>query len=95
MKLLFTHRFRDELRREFQFLREQNPDAACRVRDRIVETVQRLKRFPESGRAWRLPETRELVVPGLPYIVIYELGEERVIVLTLFHTSRQFPPTLN
>lgn len=95
MKLIFTHRFRDELRREYQFLRERNPPAAERVREKILATIQRLKQFPQSGRSWRLPGTWELVVPGLPYTVIYEIDDSRVVVLTLFHTSREFPPRLN
>ncbi len=95
VRLVFTHRFRDELRREYQFLRERNPAAAERVRERIVTTIQRLKQFPQSGRSWRLSETWELVVPGLPYIVIYEIDESRVVILTLFHTSREFPPVVH
>ncbi len=90
MKLVFTQRFRDELRREFQFIRELNSTAAEDVRRRIVQTVKRLPAFPQSGRSWRTAGTRELVIPGLPYIVIYEIDGGRILVLTLFHTSRAF-----
>jgi toxin ParE1/3/4 len=45
----------------------------CRV---IYEAIQRLRRFPESGRFGMEEETRELVVPALPsYIVVYGVTE--------------------
>jgi toxin ParE1/3/4 len=91
MQLIFTHRFRDELRHEYRFIREQNKTAAEDVRRRIIHSIKRLATFPQSGRSWRSAGTWELVVPGLPYIVIYEIKAEQVIVLTLFHTSREFP----
>ncbi len=91
MKLVLSQRFRDELYREYRFIREANPAAARVVRDRIIKAVQRLKRFPESGRAWRLTGCRELVIPGLPYIVIYKVTADTVIVASLFHASREVP----
>jgi len=93
MRLVFTTRFRDELRREFQFIRDRNPEAAEAVRDRIIRAVRRLQDFPRSGRSWRTVGTLELVIPGLPYVVIYEIDGNRVVVLTLFHTSRDFGST--
>ncbi len=91
MKLVLSHRFRDELRREYGFIREVNPAAAQVVRERIIKAVQRLKRFPESGRAWRLAGCRELVIAGLPYIVIYVVEDDTVVAVSLFHASRQAP----
>lgn len=91
MKLVLSQRFRDELYREFRFIREAKPAAARVVRDRIIKSVQRLKRFPESGRAWRLASCRELMIPGLRYIVIYKVTEDTVIVASLFHASREAP----
>ena len=95
MKLEYTHRFHDELRREYLFLCERNGEAAVRVRDLILQTIERIERFPQLGRSWRLPGTREIVVPGLPYLVIYELHTDRIVILTLFHTSREYPPVLH
>lgn len=88
MKLIVSKRFHAELRREYLFLRERNPAAATAVRERIFSAVQRLKEFPESGRAWRLPGCRELVIPGLPYIIIYQVTADAVILAALFHSAR-------
>ena len=89
MKLLFSHRFRQELRGEYHFLCELNPEAAIVVRQRIIKSILRLKRFPESGRAWRLAGCRELVLPGLPYIIIYQIDDDTVTIASLFYPSRE------
>jgi addiction module RelE/StbE family toxin len=95
VRLVFAQRFRDELRREYRFIRERNGVAATDVRSRILETVKRLKTFPQSGRSWRTEGTWELLIPRLPYIVIYEIDGDRVVVLTLFHTAREFPERIH
>ena len=44
--------------------------------DRILDALQLLELFPESGRPGRVEGTRELVVPRLPYIVVYQVDRE-------------------
>ena len=84
-------RFTANLQRQYAYLREQNPSAALAVRERIVQAASRLSAFPLSGRGGRLPDTRELVVPDLPYLIIYRVRGEDVIIANLFHTSRKWP----
>lgn len=91
MKLILSQPFRDELRQEYLFIRKRNPIAARAVRDRIIAAIQRLKRYPDSGRAWRWPGSRELVIPGLPYSVIYTMTSDAVIAASVFHSSREGP----
>jgi addiction module RelE/StbE family toxin len=61
------------------------------VIDRIEQLVKRLATFPESGRVGHIPGTRELVVPGLPYLVVYRVTPDAVEILRVFHTSRNWP----
>jgi len=91
MRLVWSKRFAAELRREYEAIKSDNPAAARATIERIVKTTIRLREFPQSGRAWRLEGARELVVSGLPYIVIYDLETDRIVLQTLFHTSREFP----
>jgi len=65
-----------------------NPQNARSVVERIRSSVTRLASFPHSGRVGEIPGTRELVVPGLPYIVIYRVRDESVEILRVFHTSQ-------
>jgi len=48
-----------------------------------------LRCFPEVGRTGRVLGTREWVVRGLPYIIVYEvMPEETLIVLGVFHGAQ-------
>lgn len=89
MQLVFSERFRRELRDEYEFLQSSNPAAARRVVEQIAKACRRLRDFPRSGRVGRLNGAWELVVPGQHYIVTYDIRDERVELLMLFHTSRQ------
>jgi toxin ParE1/3/4 len=62
--------------------------AGLDVQQRIIEAAESLASFPDRGRPWRLRAAKELLVPGLPYVIIYRIARDRVIVLALFHTSR-------
>ena len=67
---------------------DNNTTAARMIRD-IVVAARQLKDFPGSGRPGRVPGTRELVIPGKPYIVLYRVKDKAVEVLRVFHTSRK------
>ena len=70
------------------FIGKDDPEAARAVVDRVLRSVDRLKAFPKSGRAGQVPGTRELVVPGLPYIVVYTCDNGDVTIIGVFHGAR-------
>jgi toxin ParE1/3/4 len=76
---------------EYEYLAARNPKAARLVFRRIVATTRRLKDFPNSGRHGQLEGTRELVVPGFPYVIVYRISPDAVEILRVFHTSRDWP----
>jgi toxin ParE1/3/4 len=76
---------------ETEFIASDNPDAAMRVEISVKEGVDRLSRFPAMGRPGRVPGTRELVIPGTPYIIPYRVRRETLEVLQVFHGSRKWP----
>ncbi|MBT9247905.1 type II toxin-antitoxin system RelE/ParE family toxin (plasmid) [Gemmobacter fulvus] len=71
-----------------------NPAAAETVYRGIVETARKLPQFPALGRPGRHPETREMSVSGLPYLIVYEVGAETVTILAVFHTARDLAQAL-
>lgn len=71
-----------------------NPAAAARAVARLVSAIDALAARPAMGRPGRLMGTRELVVPGLPYIVAYRVTAESVDVLTIMHSAQQWPEML-
>lgn len=89
MRLRRTRRYHAELRRQYEYIRRRNPQAAEAVLDRVHNATLRLKDFPESGRSWRRPGTWELVVPGTPLIVVYRIEGDAVEILALFHAAQE------
>ncbi len=71
-----------------------NPVAAENVYRGIVRAAERLTEFPALGRPGRHPATRELSISNLPYLIVYEVSAEAVIILAVFHTSRDLARAL-
>jgi toxin ParE1/3/4 len=74
---------------EAEYIAVDDPAAAGRVVLRILQAAERLKKNPAMGRAGRVAGTRELVVPGTPYIVPYRVRGEAVEILRVFHAARK------
>ena len=70
------------------YIAMDNPVSAENIYRGIVRTAEKLPEFPALGRPGRYPETRELSVSGLPYLIVYEVSSEAVTILAVFHTSR-------
>lgn len=81
----FTRAARQDLDSIIDYIAVDDPPAAERVFRIIVAAVEGLVDFPGMGRPGRLPNTRELVTPALPYIVVYEVDAGAVTVLAVFH----------
>jgi hypothetical protein len=47
---------------------DRNVETANRVTRAIYDAIQSLRRLPYRGRYGRVENTREMVVPGLPYL---------------------------
>jgi toxin ParE1/3/4 len=57
----------------------------------IYERIGILTKFPEFGRAGRQPNTRELVLTGLPYLAVYRLRGDSIEILRLLHGAQDWP----
>lgn len=77
------------LRAVHHFIAADNQAAARRVVVRIERAVERLDAHPLSGRQGTVAGTRELVVPGLPYLVVYRIQDADVIILRVLHTKHE------
>jgi toxin ParE1/3/4 len=77
---------------QIEYVAERNVSAAIRMGDLIESAVSRLADFPQAGPAGRVPDTRERVVSGTPYVVVYSIVEDAVIILRLLHGRQMWPP---
>lgn len=82
----------DDLAAIVAYIKADSPDAARRAANAILAAVTQLARIPESGRAGRIPGTRELVVPRSAYVVVYELSGSDAIILRVLHGAMRWPP---
>ena len=65
-----------------------SPSAAEPVFRAIVAATERLREFPRLGHPGRLPQTRELSVVSLPYLIVYEVTADALTILAVFHGAR-------
>jgi toxin ParE1/3/4 len=91
VKLRWSRRAILRLASIHDYIAQDSPDAGMRVAALIVEG---LERFPLSGRPGRIEGSRELVIPGLPYILPYRIVDDEVQIASVVHTSRQWPANL-
>jgi|SRR5882672_61642 toxin ParE1/3/4 len=77
MKLRVTPRARRHLEAIAEYLTERSPAASRLVGQRIRETMHLLSNFPTIGHEGALQGTREMVVPGLPYIIVHRVSPPR------------------
>jgi addiction module RelE/StbE family toxin len=92
MDVLWTRQALRSLESIGDYIARDNPQAAYAVTEAIRRTALLLGDFPQLGRTGRRGGTRERLVTGLPYVLIYRLRGAAVEILDVFHTSRRFPP---
>jgi toxin ParE1/3/4 len=91
MKVQWSHSSRDDMRQIFEYIAGDSPAAAHRILRHILGYTERLSRFPLSGRTGRKAHTREMMVSGTPYFLIYSVEKGLVTVLRVYHSSREWP----
>ena len=79
-----------DLEHIYGWIRQDRPEAARGVIDRIFESFDRLAIFPFMGHPGVVAHTYEWVVPGIPFIIVYEIDEpaQELRVITVFHSSQ-------
>lgn len=95
-------RWTQPARRDFlgicDWIDQRNPQAAAAVGRRLLNAADRLAAMPRLGRTGRVEGTRELVVPGLPYVMVYVAEEDddaAVVILRVIHGAMRWPPDEN
>jgi toxin ParE1/3/4 len=90
MKLSFDPKARDELADIYDWIAQDNADAAYLFIERIEARVRDLAQsdFGNQGRSGLVQGTRELIVG--PYIIVYETRDEpdEIVVLSIVHAAR-------
>ena len=91
MTIVWAPRAIEHLAHLRAYIAQDNPKAANRVAAALLEAVERLAELPNLGSPGRIAGTRELVVPGTPYVIPYRLRGDRLEVIAVFHGRQKWP----
>jgi toxin ParE1/3/4 len=91
VKIVWTGPTRQDLREIFEYIANENPNAARRLLVEIKEQALILIDNPLIGRSGRVEGTRELVLSGTNYILPYRIKEKQIQILAVFHGARKWP----
>ena len=75
----------------YDYIEADNPEAAVVLDELFSKAAERLQTHPMLGRAGRVDGTRKLVAHE-NYILVYDIGGDKVRVLRVLHSARQWPP---
>ncbi len=81
-----------DLEAAYDYVRQDNEEAARKLVAQIFSSVGMLMRHPFAGREGRVKGTRELVVARTPYVVAYRIHEAEIQILAVLHTAQRWPP---
>jgi len=81
MRLSWTRRALRDIDDLRIYIARDSPEAARRQALQVLSVVERLTRFPDSGRPGRVLGTRELIVRGTPLLVAYRTRGDAIEVL--------------
>lgn len=76
---------------QLEWIAAHHPWAALDVGDAMHAAVGRLGDDPAMAPSGRVPGTRERVVVGAPYIVVYGIEASTVVILRVLHGAQRWP----
>lgn len=90
MKVIIRESAYGDLDRIYAWIAKDRPRAANAVVERILDSAERLGRFPYMGHAGQVLGTYEWAIPGLPYILVYQIRDDEnlVIIAAIFHGAQ-------
>lgn len=93
MRVYWRKQAADEVKKAIEYLSARSPAAALKTSQTIRQKVEKLKDQPSLGRPGRVADTRELMIAGTPYIVIYtvDMSIQAVVILRVLHGAQLWP----
>jgi len=91
MRIKWTRQALNNLDAAVKNIAEDKPASAQKISQKIWNSVQLLAQQPGIGRPGRVNGTRELVIPGLPFIVPYLENNYEIVILRIMHASMKWP----
>jgi addiction module RelE/StbE family toxin len=91
VKIRWTRLARKDVDAAYDYVASDNAGAAGQFLERIEQAAAVLVRHPMAGRTGRIAGTRELVIPGTPWILPYRIRRGCIDILAVIHGARKWP----
>ena len=93
MKVRWTEAAAVNWEQAFDYVAQDNLAAALTIAEKIIEMTEMLAVHPHAGRLGRIANTRELVIPNSPFILIYSVDavESVIWIYAVYHGRRRWP----
>jgi len=91
-KLEWMEPARIDLLEIVDYIPDDNPDAAQRIKDDIEAKAEKLPAFPRMGRPGRIEGARELII-WANYNLVYEEDALTIRILRVLHAAQLWPPS--
>ncbi len=91
MQLRWTREAATDLERIADYLIQHVPERAAELVRTVYDAPALLLEFPHRGRPGKKAGTRELVISPLPYLVVYAVRGEVIVVVRILHSAQQWP----
>jgi len=88
MPVRWTKEAAEDLEALLLYVAQRSPAARAHVADRIQHTLDDIASFPRAARFDDETRTHEVVVRGLPLLIIYGVTDVFVEIIAVFHTAR-------
>jgi toxin ParE1/3/4 len=87
-RIRWTAEAADQFEAAVNYIQQDNPDAARKVAQRVIDRIEQLAAFPGTGPPGEVKGTRELVIS--PYVVVYRHTDEIVEILYIWHGAQDW-----
>jgi toxin ParE1/3/4 len=91
MEIIWRRTALNDLEGIRRYIAQENQAAGARIRARIRNAVEQLVDHPHLGRPGRVEGTREFVIAGTPFIVVYRVVTNHLRILSVIHGARRWP----
>ena len=93
MKLRWTPRALADLEEISDYLVVASPEAWEHLLERVEHLAHALLDFPLMGKSGLVPGTREFVLSGTPYVLVFQIKGDAVVIVSVRDGHMRFPPS--
>ncbi len=90
MKIRFTPLAYKDIDSVYNYLAKDDSNIAQVALDRIENLIDHLIFHPELGKQGRVKGTRELIIPKVPFIVVYKVEDDFITIIAVIHVSKRW-----